>query len=272
MSNEGVAAGKDQTLMAVIGPANPVRRTSVLADFEDLGITIEITDMVTSNDQSIAFLSMHENLQVSSPSMRRFDTRDKGPKSRRTGSADTASEPSDTVGVDETDQIVDPGRSHGDACVGGAVVHPHSPFVISNPSGWKHHPGNISGPLVYGFWSQHPLIGTSQNPGGVLQIEQCDSRPIERAGGGGFDTVEQDQPAVFSRQRWRTNTDLLAIPLSRSAAFDQNLMIAPMPEIRAERDPDVCISASVGRHRPMQYCVAPVEGLGEEGGVLVFGR
>jgi hypothetical protein len=54
----------------------------VLADFEDLGITIEITDMMTSNDQSIAFLSMHENLQVSSPSMSRPPLRDKGPKSR----------------------------------------------------------------------------------------------------------------------------------------------------------------------------------------------
>jgi len=74
MPDKGVGAGKDQTLMAVIGPADPVRRTSVLADFEDLGITIEIADMMTSNDQSIAFLSMHKNLQVSSPSMRRSAT------------------------------------------------------------------------------------------------------------------------------------------------------------------------------------------------------
>jgi hypothetical protein len=82
MSNEGVAAGKDQTLMAVIGPANPVRRTSVLANFEDLGITVEIADVMTTDDQSVTLLCMHENLQVSSPSMGRFDTRDKGPKSR----------------------------------------------------------------------------------------------------------------------------------------------------------------------------------------------
>jgi hypothetical protein len=86
MPNEGVVAGEDQALMAVIGPANPVRRTSVLANFEDLGITVDITDMVTSNDQSIAFLSMHENLQVSSRSMRTTTTRRQGPKSLPGGS------------------------------------------------------------------------------------------------------------------------------------------------------------------------------------------
>lgn len=59
MSDDSVAAGEDQTLMAVIGPANPVRRRPVLADFEDLAITIEITDVMTSNDQSITLLSMH---------------------------------------------------------------------------------------------------------------------------------------------------------------------------------------------------------------------
>lgn len=59
MPNEGIAAGEDQALMAVIGPAHQVRRTSVLANFEDLGITIGIADVMTSNDQSITLLSMH---------------------------------------------------------------------------------------------------------------------------------------------------------------------------------------------------------------------
>jgi hypothetical protein len=45
--------------MAVLGPANAVRRTPVLANFEDLGIPIEVTDVMTSNDESITLLSMH---------------------------------------------------------------------------------------------------------------------------------------------------------------------------------------------------------------------
>jgi len=57
--DESVAAGKDQTFMAVLGPANAVRRTPVLANFEDLGIPIEVTDVMTSNDESITLLSMH---------------------------------------------------------------------------------------------------------------------------------------------------------------------------------------------------------------------
>jgi hypothetical protein len=69
MPNEGVAAGEDQALVAVVGPAHPVRRTSVLTNFEDLGIAIEITDVMTSNDQSITLLCMHWDLQVSSPRM-----------------------------------------------------------------------------------------------------------------------------------------------------------------------------------------------------------
>jgi hypothetical protein len=57
--DESVGAGKDQTFMAVLGPANAVRRTPVLANFEDLGIPIEVTDVMTSNDESITLLSMH---------------------------------------------------------------------------------------------------------------------------------------------------------------------------------------------------------------------
>ena len=66
MTDNGVAAREDPTLMAVVGPAHLIRRTSVLTNFEDLGIAIEITDVMTSNDQSIALLSVHRNLQISS--------------------------------------------------------------------------------------------------------------------------------------------------------------------------------------------------------------
>jgi hypothetical protein len=74
MPNEGVAAGKDHALMTVVGPANQVRRASVLANFEDLSVTIEITDVMTPNDQSITLLCMHWDLQVSSPRMCRQST------------------------------------------------------------------------------------------------------------------------------------------------------------------------------------------------------
>lgn len=64
MPDEGVAAGEDQALMAVVGPAHQVWRAPVLTDFEDLGIPIEIAYVMTSNDQSITLLCMHWNLQV----------------------------------------------------------------------------------------------------------------------------------------------------------------------------------------------------------------
>ena len=64
MPDQGVAAGENQALMAVVGPAHPVRRTSVLTNFEDLGVPIEIAYVMTSNDQSITLLCMHWNLQV----------------------------------------------------------------------------------------------------------------------------------------------------------------------------------------------------------------
>ena len=67
MPNQGVAAGEDQAFMAVVGPAHPVRRASVLTNVEDLGIAIEITDVMTSNYQSITLLGMHWDLQVPPP-------------------------------------------------------------------------------------------------------------------------------------------------------------------------------------------------------------
>jgi hypothetical protein len=38
----------------------------VLTHFDDLGIAFEITDVMTSNYESITFLCMHRDLQVSS--------------------------------------------------------------------------------------------------------------------------------------------------------------------------------------------------------------
>jgi response regulator NasT len=165
------------------------------------------------------------------------------------------------------------GRRDAHGRVGRAVVEPNGVGVVEeHPAAGEDDVADVPGPLVRRLRAEDPLGRPRQDELGPVAVEQREPDAVDRAGGGLAHAVKRDEPAILRGQRWRSEPDLVGVPVARAADAEQRAMVAPVAEVAAEREPDLAGRARLSGDGPVDQREPSAEPHREEGRVLVLGR
>src|SRR5579871_1932177 len=100
--------------------------------------------------------------------------------------------------MEPIEQDANAAGGEGDAAVGGAVVHRDRIAVVADGlAAGEDDVVDVALALVLFFGREDPLIAAQQTALGALQVEERESQPVNRAGGGDAYAVVDHQPALW---------------------------------------------------------------------------
>ena len=140
-------------------------------------------------------------------------------------------------------------RRERQAGVGAAVVEPdHAGGFVEDSATGKDDAIDGSMTLVGHLRSEDPFVAALQHPPGLVEVEQRQTQSVEAAGERVPDALVEEQPAFRQLEGRGAEADLVGIPPSSATGVQEQVMIAPVPEIGRPRAPDVG-PGTARRHR-----------------------
>src|SRR5258706_3442556 len=87
--------------------------------------------------------------------------------------------------------------------------------------------------------TKDPSVAAFQATPGIMQIKQCQSQPIQRAGGSLAHAMVNHQPALLSLDGRRRESDLVRVPPCATPGFEHQPMAAPRSQVGCKGYPHV---------------------------------
>ena len=144
------------------------------------------------------------------------------------------------AGPDVRDDIGQPRGRDGDARVRGAVVDPELVRRrVVDPAAREDDTRDIAGLLVRLDWPHDPPVAPVEDDPWILEVEEGEADPVDRAARRVVDAVVEDEPALGRLERRRPEADLPGVPPRPLAGVQEERVVAPVAEVGRVRDPDV---------------------------------
>jgi hypothetical protein len=129
--------------------------------------------------------------------------------------------------------VAEPGGGDGDRGIGGAVVDAERVgLLVVHPTAGEDDVVDVAGPLIVGLGTQHPVVAPVEDDIRLLEVQERQPGAVQRAGRRGADAVVHDQPAIRGLQRRRPEPDLAGVPPAPLARLQEQVLVAPVAQIR----------------------------------------
>ena len=167
---------------------------------------------------------------------------------------------------------VELGGRETDRGVGGSVVEAQfARLLIVDEPARKDRVRHVAAAFVGLERPEHPVRRATEDSGGLLEIEQRETEPVDRARHCLFHAVVDQQPAVLRLEERRADPDPERVPPGAAPGLQHHLRRAPASEVIGAGERDARVRDPEAARRPVEEDPLSAHPLRQECRVLVLG-